>query len=335
MAGLVHIVFLTAVVAVGLTQDQPLVTSEGCGETKGCFKEPSDCEASSSESTCDILITWEAAANSDESTIFGITGKVASGEEYVAMGLSNDQRMRDADVWSCLQLDTLDVVLDHSYNNVYANIQGDTAGSSDFTYVTTDGVIQCTFTRLNKMEGSEDRFFDLYANEYYLLIARGPRDDSGSPKLAKHINSPLISDDTVNFTAVSSAGGGSASQAAQKAHGSLMIFGWIGCASVAIVMARYFKPMWPNSTLLGQKVWFTIHRTLMVINLLCFCAAFIVIFVYVEGWLVYESPSDLRFIHAVIGCIVVALGITNPILALFRPHPGTRKYNTFRKDLDK
>ena len=40
--------------------------------------------------------------------------------------------------------------------------------------------------------------------------------------------------------------------------GALMMIAWVACASIGIVMARYYKEVWPNSTLCSQKVWFTV-----------------------------------------------------------------------------
>ena len=35
---------------------------------------------------------------------------------------------------------------------------------------------------------------------------------------------------------------------------------WVACASIGIMMARYYKEVWPNSTLCSQKVWFTVSE---------------------------------------------------------------------------
>ena len=40
--------------------------------------------------------------------------------------------------------------------------------------------------------------------------------------------------------------------------GALMMIAWVACASIGIVMARYYKEVWPNSTLCSQKVWFAV-----------------------------------------------------------------------------
>lgn len=37
-----------------------------------------------------------------------------------------------------------------------------------------------------------------------------------------------------------------------------MIFGWIGCVTVAILMARFTRDLWPERKLFGQKYWFVV-----------------------------------------------------------------------------
>ena len=64
------------------------------------------------------------------------------------------------------------------------------------------------------------------------------------------------------------------------------------------------------------------HRGLMVTTWTLTMIAFIVIFVELKGWTsipVTQNP------HAVIGCITTALAFIQPIMAYFRPHPGTPK----------
>lgn len=40
--------------------------------------------------------------------------------------------------------------------------------------------------------------------------------------------------------------------------GSLMVVAWIGTASVAIFLARYYKDMWPEKTHCKVKIWFAV-----------------------------------------------------------------------------
>ena len=37
-----------------------------------------------------------------------------------------------------------------------------------------------------------------------------------------------------------------------------MIIAWVGFASVGIIMARYFKPMWPGTQACKKPIWFTV-----------------------------------------------------------------------------
>ena len=39
-----------------------------------------------------------------------------------------------------------------------------------------------------------------------------------------------------------------------------MIAAWILCASIGVVVARYYKPVWLEEKLLGEKVWFTVMQ---------------------------------------------------------------------------
>ncbi|CAM9106800.1 unnamed protein product [Lampetra fluviatilis] len=74
--------------------------------------------------------------------------------------------------------------------------------------------------------------------------------------------------------------------------GALMMVAWLTCASAGIVLARFFKPLWPNRSVWGQKVWF-------------------------QG------------AHPVVGCVVVALAVVQPIMASVRPHPGEPRRSLF------
>ena len=44
--------------------------------------------------------------------------------------------------------------------------------------------------------------------------------------------------------------------------GCLMLLAWMVSTSIAIILARYYKLMWPNDRWCGQKIWFAV-RTLL------------------------------------------------------------------------
>lgn len=43
-----------------------------------------------------------------------------------------------------------------------------------------------------------------------------------------------------------------------RLHGAFMIAAWIGCASLGIVLARYFKQTWTSYSHCGKDVWFAV-----------------------------------------------------------------------------
>ncbi|XP_006812637.1 putative ferric-chelate reductase 1 [Saccoglossus kowalevskii] len=307
-----------------------LVDSDKCGVTKSCFHDPPYCKTPD----CDVLITWEDTHTfyGEPATSFGIWGKTWQHEDWVGFGLSRDKEMDDTDVWACMELENRSVVLDHSFNRYdHRNQQLDQTGARNFQYTYWNGLMECTFDRLNSIE-SHDQFFDLRDGPYYMITAFGPSapgpGDSvyaRKEKLGQHGREPLVSRDMIEFNQITVSYGKERTPGSYKTHGALMITAWIGFASVALILARYFKHMWPNTEVLGQKVWFTFHRILMIIALILCIAAFILIFVVNGGWVKYEYIDDPEHIHAIIGCIVVSLGIINPILAIFRCDPKHSK----------
>lgn len=44
--------------------------------------------------------------------------------------------------------------------------------------------------------------------------------------------------------------------------GCLMIIAWMMSASLGIIMARYYKRMWPNDQFCANKVWFSVSALL-------------------------------------------------------------------------
>ena len=70
-------------------------------------------------------------------------------------------------------------------------------------------------------------------------------------------------------------------------------------------------------TLSGKigKQWFNIHRAILSMVLLLTVTAFILIFVEKKAWVTFDKSIP----HAVMGCIVTAFCLINPIMGLLRP----------------
>lgn len=42
-----------------------------------------------------------------------------------------------------------------------------------------------------------------------------------------------------------------------------MLIAWMSTVSAGVIIARYFKPDWPERNILGQKVWFQVGTCLL------------------------------------------------------------------------
>lgn len=100
------------------------------------------------------------------------------------------------------------------------------------------------------------------------------------------------------------------------AHGSIMAIAWIGCATMGIFIAKYFKNTWSESSICGTAVWFFWHILFQILTWALTISAIIIIFVDVGEW---RTTT-----HSILGIIVMSLAVVHPIGALFRPAPTSR-----------
>jgi len=94
-------------------------------------------------------------------------------------------------------------------------------------------------------------------------------------------------------------------------HGSFMITGWGLLLPNGMLVARYFK-LHPES----GGAWFKFHRICQPLGLV----------VSTVGWIVALASFDVfqdrdtRFVHGLVGSVVMALGWLQPLNAYLRPH---------------
>lgn len=112
------------------------------------------------------------------------------------------------------------------------------------------------------------------------------------------------------------------SEGLMKAHGIIMIFTWMLFVSTGVLVARYFKTAWPTRKICGEAAWFAVHRAVMVSVAILTIIAFILILVYKQGGWV-SRDNQRAFAHSIVGILVVCFAIIQPLMALFRCHPGT------------
>ncbi|RXN22194.1 ferric-chelate reductase 1 isoform X1 [Labeo rohita] len=255
-------------------------TSEGCGSTKSCVRDPEGCDPQNN-TACHFL----SFRTLGSSVMFELSGPA---EGYVSFALSLDKWMGDDDVYLCIRdTDTVDIKAGyvsgrHHPEYTSQNVLKDTA------WRLSDGVIQCSFRRDVRLPPEILNRFSL-DQMYYLFMAHG-RAENG--RTHRHDRQPLISTYQTAILGPPEDLTGSRSPLLMKYHGAFMLIAWMSTVSAGVIMARYFKPDWPESNILGQKVWF-----------------------------------QRAGIHPYLGCVVMALAVIQPLMALFRPAPdASRRY---------
>ncbi|XP_066298871.1 putative ferric-chelate reductase 1 isoform X2 [Branchiostoma lanceolatum] len=297
--------------------EDPLgITTEGCGVTKGCYGVPDGC----SPPNCDYLSTWVTDATG-ENVILEITGKT---DGYVAIGFSHDLLMADDDIYECMRHPdgNIEVFSSYSTGHTRPTREATNSGVSNVEVAYSNGLLSCRFHRAVRQTAragaGADQYFDLGNSSYHIFLAVGPTQvqSDGSVEILRH-TSRAYSDQPVDVTSISLVATAS-TPLLVKLHAGLMMSAWMFTVSIGAVLARFYKPMWPNSTWCGVKIWFAVHRAVMTLTVLMAIAAFVLIFVFKEWTFVTGSNNT---IHAVMGIIVTSLGVIQPFMALCRPGP--------------
>ncbi|XP_074923915.1 ferric-chelate reductase 1 isoform X1 [Chelonoidis abingdonii] len=305
----------TSITPESLPTSQPvfhLTTSfnaSSCGITKFCIRNPPKCNPGAAY--CFFL----SFKQSNYSVLIEMSGP---SEGYIAFALSHDQWMGDDDAYLCINED-------HRININTAYLSGRTPpvldsenGLEDLSWRVADGLLQCSFRRNLHLPAYKGRF-NLDAN-YYIFLADGEASEGGL--IHKHHRQPLITNGMYNVTDSPKDVGGSRSPLLLKLHASLMFVAWMTTVSIGVIVARFFKPVWPHS-LFGKEIWFQVHRMLMLTTVLLTSIAFVLPFIYRGGW------SEWAGFHPYLGCTVMALAIFQPLMAGFRPPPHSPRRQVF------
>ncbi|CAH0382734.1 unnamed protein product [Bemisia tabaci] len=284
---------------------------DGCGATKNCFGIPQGCIELQS---CTAVATFMV-----QGTRYIFEMK-ANGAAYVAVGLSEDNKMGGDAVMECVHEGSA------SSNSIRAytswNKPGDKAnerlGENGITLLNgtyVDGTIYCKLIR-DPVTTVKGKVFDLTRDEYNVLLAAG---STLKPSGVGYHD--VAVDATAQKKALSDVSAFTAStKIFVHLHGVFMVSAWIGAASIGIVLARYYKQTWVGSRLCTKDQWFAWHRFLMVITWLLSVSGGIIIFYEVGGWV--QGPSET---HALLGVITTSLAFIQPIGAYLRPHPESSK----------
>ncbi|XP_030135104.4 ferric-chelate reductase 1 [Taeniopygia guttata] len=288
-------------------------SASGCGIMKFCIRNPTNCDPGSA--SCFFL-----SFQQEESSLF--IEMSGPSEGYLAFAFSQDQWMGGDDAYLCVNEDhRVHVSTAHLKERSHPLLDAENA-LEDVSWRLADGLLQCSFRRRIRLPAYKGRFN--LDTSYYIFLADGEASEGGL--IHKHRRQPLVTNGLYNVTGLPLDIGGSRAPRLIKAHGALMFVAWITTVSIGVIVARFFKPVWSHSFLLGKELWFQVHRMLMLTTVMLTSISFVLPFVYRGGW------SQQAGFHPYLGCAVMALTIFQPLMAGFRPSrhaPRRQLFNWF------
>lgn len=274
------------------------IDTEECGVSKGCYREPAGCR----DGECSLLATWTVNNDDIHFELSGLTNG------YIALGFSKDQYMGDDSVIECINDENeKKVKVQYSYNNGHVNQDLDTLPDSDAYQ--GGKILRCTFSRQKIVsDNSDGKIFNLNKN-YYLLLSRGSV--KNGKKLVHFLRpgvEPLVSVKKIDLQSHTNSSG-KARYPLVKLHGCLMLIAWMLLSSMGILMARYYKPIWPNKRSCNERIWFCVHRICMATCAILTLIGVIIIFIQVGGY--SDLDSFPKKAHPPLGIIVCILSLIN------------------------
>lgn len=111
------------------------------------------------------------------------------------------------------------------------------------------------------------------------------------------------------------------------AHGTVMVLAWMVFAPTGIFIARYGRLLHigGRQKLLGDTIWFQVHRLTLSLAALATLLGFFLILVEAQStWVDLNSDGKLLYTHSILGVLVVCFATTQVWMALFRCHPDSK-----------
>ncbi|XP_061877825.1 putative ferric-chelate reductase 1 isoform X3 [Entelurus aequoreus] len=293
------------------------ISSEGCGVTKVCFQHPPKCQPDVS-ADCYFLSAIKVSPT-DRAVRYEVTGR---SDGYISFGFSHDQTMGEDDIYLCGKASDGLLTLQRYFSTGRQRPQLLPLGNvSQQRLLMHEGSITCSFTSFNTIhddstsntihddstsntihadstsntihdDSNSNTIHDdstsntIHADStsntissFYLMLASGPVDNG---LIQVHTQTFISSHKVDIFTPqiVSTSG----ISPVIKAHGALMLIGWMITGSPGMLVARYLKGVSRGHKVFGKDVWFVVHVTLMSVTLAATGTAFILSFSYAKNW---------------------------------------------------
>lgn len=289
---------------------QLLFSTEDCRKTKGCFFKPESC--SSRPSDCDYFMSYLPGESS-------ITFELSSKEKWVAVGFNHKAIMDGTDSVICSSLVNGSNIIGHYPVKGHDTPVRTTQEIKELNFegvAREGGITKCRFARAKK---SSMMSVDL-STDLFVIFAAGPIGDDNS--LNEH-SWKAHSMGPVNLADIQILEATEFDLLLIQVHAVLMVLAWVGFATIGMFIARFMRPVWGEKEMYGKRVWFQVHRAMMISTAVLTVAGVTLAFIYVNGW------SEDAGAHPVVGIIVLSIAVTQPIIAFFRPPPDDGKRRLF------
>ncbi|XP_078352613.1 ferric-chelate reductase 1-like isoform X2 [Oculina patagonica] len=283
-----------------------LFSTADCGKTKGCFFTPESC--GSSPSNCDYFLSYTPKESY-------ITFEMSSNKKWAAVGFNHKAIMDGTDSIICSFLVNGSTLVGHypvkgqkTPVKTMQNVKGLKVEQQSYE----DGAIKCRFKR-----DKQDNIMAADLNKrLFVIFAFGPTGPDNS--LSEH-GWKAHSMSPVNLAEIQILEASAYDLSVIQVHAVLMVITWVGFATVGMFIARYMRPVWGERNMCGKRMWFQVHRALMIITAILTVTGVALAFVYVGHW------SEDAGAHPYIGIVVLSIAVIQPVIAFFRPVDGMRR----------
>jgi len=105
------------------------------------------------------------------------------------------------------------------------------------------------------------------------------------------------------------------------------VIAWMVFAPTGIFIARYgrFLQIGSRRKLLGDSIWFQVHRLALALAAIATLLGFFIILAETQSaWEDLNADGPLLYAHSIMGVTIVGLATIQIWMALFRCHPGSR-----------
>lgn len=279
-----------------------------CGKTRGCYRNPPGCNPSD----CEVLVTW---LDHGDGVDFQMTGDTSG---WVSVAFSEDTKPGKDEVFECLWNETSkQVEIKHlrTREDPRTVVMASPLSLSNKIGFRNNRRITCFFKKDKLVPGQNNQFLN---EDRYLLLSKGRADKMGKKLIHEQEANkyPYVSPEQIK-TSDKVDLSGTIRYPLVKAHACMMILGWMLCFMLALMLSKYYRPMWPNTRWCGKRVWYTGYMALVALALFFTVIGFILIFVHASGYVELNIYPDKA--HPPIGICVTILIVLIFLLAFCRP----------------